>query len=335
MRHAHMAFERRPPPLAMQYLFGFGIEQVFGRILRRQERRGTATRLFARRHERQEKQTRKKNPFRNYVAGPQDVFVMTYAKSGTNWMMQIAHQLIYHGKGDYKHLHEIVPWPDTTIMPLFMKKYAIPLEEATHWKQSPEQKRVIKTHYNWDLLPYSKDARYIAVIRDPKDVFVSNYVFVRDGVYGTAMPSVDTWFDLYLSPHFPLGGSWALNAAGYWAERHRPNVLIVSFKSMKRDLRGTVEQVADFLNIQASAELVDDVCRLSSFEYMKKNDQKYAIGQVVPWRKPGVMIRAGREGGSSELLSPERQRQVDRHFMAELQQLGSDFPYAAFCDVAP
>ncbi len=47
------------------------------------------------------------------------------------------------------------------------------------------------------------------------------------------------------------------------------------------------------------------------------------------------MIRAGREGGSSELLSPERQRQVDRHFMAELQQLGSDFPYAAFCDVAP
>ena len=44
---------------------------------------------------------------------------MTYAKSGTNWMMQIAHQLIYHGNGEYDHLHEIVPWPDTTIMPLF------------------------------------------------------------------------------------------------------------------------------------------------------------------------------------------------------------------------
>jgi hypothetical protein len=330
-----MAFERRPPPLAMQYLFGFGIERVFGPIMRRQERRGTASRLFASQHDRQEKQTRKKNPFRNYVAGPQDVFVMTYAKSGTNWMMQIAHQLIYHGKGEYNHLHEIVPWPDTTIMPLFMKKYAIPIEQATHWKQSPEQKRVIKTHYNWDLLPYSKDARYIAVIRDPKDVFVSNYVFVRDGVYGTAMPSVDTWFDVFLSPHFPIGGSWAVNAAGYWAERHRPNVLIVSFKSMKQDLRGTVLKVANFLNIQAFDALVDEVCRLSSFEYMKKNDQKYAIGQLVPWRKPGAMIRTGRQGGSSEMLSPERQRQVDRHFMAELQQLGSDFPYAEFCDIAP
>jgi hypothetical protein len=112
-------------------------------------------------------------------------------------------------------------------------------------------------------------------------------------------------------------------------------VLIVSFKSMKQDLRGTVVKVAAFLGIQASDALVDEVCRLSSFEYMKKNDHKYAIGQLVPWRKPGAMIRSGRQGGSSEMLSPERQREVDHHFMAELQQLGSDFPYAEFCDLAP
>ncbi len=259
---------------------------------------------------------------------------MTYAKSGTNWMMQIAHQLIYHGKGEYDHLHDIVPWPDTTIMPFFMKKYAIPIEEATHWEQSPERKRVIKTHFNWDMLPYSEQARYIAVIRDPKDVFVSNYLFVRDGVYGSAMPSVDTWFDLFLSQQFPLGGSWAVNTAGYWAERHRPNVLIVSFKSMKRDLRGAVAKVAGFLDIEASDALIDEVCRLSSFEYMKQNDRKYAMGQLVPWREPGAMIRKGAHGGSSEMLSPERQRQIDQHFIAELQRLGSDFPYEEFCDLA-
>ena len=197
-----------------------------GPLIRFQERRGAAVKFFSRASpERRRSGRGKKNPFRGYVPGPQDVFVMTYAKSGTNWMMQIAHQLIYHGKGEYNHLHDVVPWPDTTIMPFFMKKYAIPLEEATHWEQSPERKRVIKTHYNWDMLPYSDQARYIAVIRDPKDIFVSNYLFVRDGVYGRAMPTVDTWFDLFLSPHFPLGGSWAVNTAGYWAERHRPNVL--------------------------------------------------------------------------------------------------------------
>jgi hypothetical protein len=249
-------------------------------------------------------------------------------------MMQIAHQLIYHGKGEYEHLHDIVPWPDTTIMPFFMKKYAIPLAEATHWERSPERKRVIKTHYNWDLLPYSEQARYIAVIRDPKDVFVSNYLFVKNGVYGRSMPTVDTWYDLFLSPGFPLGGSWAVNTAGYWAERHRSNVLIVSFKSMKRDLRGAVATVARFLDIDASDALINEVCRLSSFEYMKQNDRKYAMGQLVPWREPGAMIRKGTHGGSSEMLSPEQQRQIDQHFIAELQRLGSDFPYEEFCERA-
>ena len=87
-----------------------------------------------------------------------------------------------------------------------MRRYAIPLKQANDWTNAPERKRVIKTHFNWDLLPYSEEARYIAVIRDPKDIFVSSYVFVRDGVMGSAMPSVDTWFNLFLSDNFVLGG---------------------------------------------------------------------------------------------------------------------------------
>ena len=55
----------------------------------------------------------------------------------------------------------------------------------------------------------------------------------------------------------------------------------------------------------------------------------------MPWRKPGAMIRNGREGGSSELLSAERQRLIDQHFITELRQLGSDFPYTEFCTLAP
>jgi hypothetical protein len=47
------------------------------------------------------------------------------------------------------------------------------------------------------------------------------------------------------------------------------------------------------------------------------------------------MIRKGSQGGSSELLSRERQREIDEHFRAELRELGSDLPYDDFCDAVP
>lgn len=328
-----MPFKRRPPPFAVQVLLGFGMDAVWGPVVRFQERRGAAVKMFSRIAAHQHKQLREKNPFRGYVPGPQDVFVMTYAKSGTNWMMQIAHQLIYHGKGEYDHLHDVVPWPDTMAIPI-VKKYAIPIAEARHWETSPERMRVVKTHFDWDMLPHSDQAKYIAVIRDPKDIFVSNYHFIRDGLYGDAMPTVQTWFDLFLSTSFPIGGSWAVNTAGYWAERNRPNVLVTSFKEMKRDLRGMVVKVAAFLNIHVSEDVIDEVCRQSSFEYMKAIDHKFHMGKVSAWREPGAMIRKGAQGGSSEMLSQEQQRQIDQYFQAELARLGSDFPYPEFCDLA-
>jgi len=317
----------------MQVAFGLITDYGFRPAVRITERLGNTAKMFAAVGRGNRKRLLEKNPFNNITLGPHDVVVMTYAKSGTNWMMQIAHQLIWHGKGEYDHLHDVVPWPDTTVMP-FVKKYAIPIEEATDWQQSPERMRVIKTHFDWDMLPHSDQPKYIAVIRDPKDIFVSNYHFIRDGVYGPAMPKLETWLDLFLSDDFPIGGSWATNTAGYWAERHRPNVMIASFKEMKRDLRGTVEKVAAFLNIHASPALVDEVCRLSDFEYMKAIDQKFAIGKMVAWREPGVMIRTGKQGGSSEMLSKAQQQRIDEYFLSELKKLGSDFPYEDFCSIS-
>jgi hypothetical protein len=327
-------YVRKPTPFPAQLATGVMMYGVIAPAVWTLEKLGFAGKLLGALSRPMRRNLEKNNPFRGYVPGPQDVFVMTLPKSGTNWMMQIAHQLIWHGKAEYEHIHSVIPWPDTKAMG-FMRDYAIPLEQADHWKASPERKRVIKTHFNWEMLPYSEEARYIGIIRDPKDVFVSSYFFIRDGVYGPAMPSVDTWYRMFLSGDGMMGMSWPENAAGYWAQRHRPNVLILSFKALKRDLEGTVRRVADFLDIRVGEEVIQDVCRQSSFEYMKRIDHKFYMGKLIPWREPGAMIRKGTQGGSSELLTPERQREVDAHCQAELKRLGCDLPYEEFCDLAP
>jgi hypothetical protein len=293
---------------------------------------GIAEKLLASASDKRELEFVKKNPFRGYVPGPQDVFVMTYAKSGTNWMMQIVYQLIHHGEGEFDHIHGVVPWPDAKLAggPM-MGDYAIPLEQATEWQTAPERKRIIKTHLNWELLPYSENARYISVIRDPKDVFVSSYFFIKDSGMGLAMPSVDTMYRLFLAGKYLLGASWPENAAGYWAQHHRSNVLVVSYASMKRDLEGTVRRVAAFLDIHVSDEVIRAVCGKAAFDYMKRIDHKFGTVHVIPWHAPSVMMRKGKQGGSGELLTPDRQRELDAHCKAELKRLGSDLPYEEFC----
>ncbi len=324
---------RKMPPLAARCAMGL----VTGGIVRPGmwglEQLGIADRVVGAFAARLHKRQAAKNPFSGYVPTEHDVFVGTYVKSGTNWMMQIAHELAFHGNAAYDHIHCVVPWPDMANGGP-MRTYAIPVNDPSIWQASPEQKRVIKTHFDWELMPYSEAARYISVIRDPKDVFVSSYFFfVKHGQMGLAL-SVETWLKLFLSERFPMWGSWAKSTASYWAQRHRPNVLVVSFKSMKRDLRGTVRRVAELMNMHVTDEVIDRVCEKASFEYMKQIDEKFRVWKMVPWGHEVTMVRRGAQGGSSELLSRAQQCQVDDYFMTELKRLGSDFPYEEFCDVA-
>jgi Sulfotransferase domain len=324
------AFKRRPPAFVVRISYCFLLDYVIAPVVRKLERSNQILKVLWADSRRRARRSITQNPFRGYTSGEQDVFVMTYPKSGTNWMLQIAYQLIHHGNGEFDHIHSVVPWPDAVLLSRTMRNYAIPLQLATAWRAAPERKRIIKTHLNWELIPYSKEARYIAVIRDPKDVFASLYFFVRENLLGRATPSVSAFYRAFLEGKI-FTGSWAVNAAGYWAQRHRPNVLVVSFASMKHDLDATVRRVAEFLEIRVSDEVIREVCRKSSFDYMKSIDERFATYRGAPWRGKTFMLRTGKQGGSSDLLTPEHRREMDAVFIDELQRLGSDLPYDEIC----
>ena len=264
----------------------------------------------------------KREAFKDYEPTRHDVFVCTYVRTGTNWTMQIAYQIAHRGRGEYKHIHDAVAWPEAP-MPRI-----VPLSDPTPYRQAPTELRVIKTHLESQYVPYSAEARYIVVVRDPKEVFVSSYFFSGFLLAGSRMVPVDEWHAMFLGDQFPHG-SWAEHFCSYWPWRTRRNVLLLNYGDMTRDLEGTVRRIAAFMDVALTDAEVAWVLEKSSFTYMKQIDHKFAPALPFPLNRTAgpVMIRKGESGSSAELITSEQQAQIDRHMREELRQRGCDVPY--------
>ncbi len=268
--------------------------------------------------------------FANYRPAAHDVIVSTYAKSGTNWMLQIAHQIAHRGAGEYEHIHDVVPWPDALI------PFKDCLLSEGDRRVGPTGMRVIKTHLAEPDVMYNADARYIVVLRDPKDVFVSSYHFAH-GVMAGVMKVRFTpteWLEMFTSGTF-FFGPWAEHTAKWWRLRDRENVLVMTFDELKRDLPGGVRRVSDFMGVELTPEELAAVIERSGFSYMKDREKAFTPTAIRVRDYRATMIRNGRSGGAGELIDAEQQATIDRFCQDELREMESDFPYTEIFDTAP
>ncbi|MCX4242197.1 sulfotransferase domain-containing protein [Paraliomyxa miuraensis] len=259
---------------------------------------------------------------RGYEPTEHDVFVAVYPKSGTNWAMQIAQQIAYRGAAEFDHIHDLVPWPEAPFPNI------VPMSDRSIVDRCPTGLRVIKTHLLADHVPFSPRARYITVIRDPKEVLVSSYHFFT-GVFGLGHRiSAQEWFRRSTKGG-PIGRMWAEHAAGHWARRERPNVLVLTYGEMKADLEGSVSRFAELMGVSLSDEQFAEVVRRASFPYMKAHDDQFGPPRLPLTRRDQVppMVRRGVAGDSGEMLDADQRALVDRQSRAFLAELGSDLPY--------
>jgi len=261
---------------------------------------------------------------KSVVARDGDIWMAVPAKSGTNWMMNIVHQLLTGGSADFDSIYDVVSWPE------FVERPGQPAREVLDRIAAipTSRRRAFKTHQGPPLTPFveagsGKDVKYLVASRNPEEALVSFKLFLEQ--------HTDAWFDLWKVPRGALTrpdfSAWYREVAvpkglhelffaplaAWWPRRHEKNVLLLHFADLKRDLPGCTRKVADFLGITPSAAAWGRIDEHVSFDWMKRHERKFDTLANTPVRvlEPGGMIRKGKTGASREDgMTDEIARQV-------------------------
>ncbi len=255
-----------------------------------------------------------------------DIVISTYAKSGTTWTQQIVGQLLFAGEADLA-VAEVSPWLDLRVPPAAVKLAA--LEAQTH-------RRFIKTHLPVDALVYAPQAKYIHIARDGRDVVWSLYnhhANANDLWYqalndtpGLVGPPIDRppasilqyfreWLD---GDGYPFWSYWE-NVASWWAIRDLPNLLLVHFEDLRRDLPAQMRRIAAFLDIPIDEARFPTMVEHCGFDWMKANAAKAApLGGAFWDGGAEQFINKGTNGRWRDVLTPEDNQRYEAMARARL-----------------
>jgi aryl sulfotransferase len=260
-----------------------------------------------------------------------DIVIASWGKSGTTWVQQIVAQLLFDG-AENMPVAKISPWLDYVLPPLETMQQE--LRTQTH-------RRFMKTHLPLDALVFSQKAKYIYVGRDGRDLVWSMYNhharFVpefytafadnprrgpdpshRDH-FGPPDGDVVAYFREWLAKDgYPWWPFWE-NVRGWWNVRGLPNVHLVHFANLKRDLSSEMQRIAHFLEIPIDETRWPMLVEHCTFDYMKAHAEELTpLGGAIWEGGAQTFMHRGENGRWRDALDAEDIRGYEARVLLEV-----------------
>jgi hypothetical protein len=251
---------------------------------------------------------------RGVTVYPDDVFLVSYPRSGNTWTRFLLGNLLY-------------PDAPVTFSNIESRIPEIYFNRDRVLRALPRP-RMLKSHESFQ--PHYPHVIY--VVRDPRDVAIS---FYHHNVKARNIP--DDYPMTSFVPRFIAGefdqkfGSWRDNVLSWVTLRgENPDFMMLRYEEMKRDTAGALLQVVTFLGhcsfrkTDSSSEALQRAIDLSSPERMRALEKEEAANWVLTksTRSDKPFVRTAKAGGWKSQLPPESVEAIETAWGDLMQNLG-------------
>jgi hypothetical protein len=245
---------------------------------------------------------------RNLSVFPDDVFIVSYPRSGNTWTRFLVGNLVYQNEpvtfaNVESRIPEIYFYPDRKL-----RGFARP--------------RILKSHEYFD--PRYNKVLYI--VRDPRDVAVSMYH------YSIKRKNIPDGFEMEeFVPRFMAGefledwGIWDEHVSSWYATRQGKNgFLLLRYEDMLSDPAAALTKVAAFMNLDVGDGVLARAVQLSSSEQMRELEKRQSsLWTLTKDTRPDIaFVRKARSGTWESELPPAAVQRIERAWAPLMRTLG-------------
>jgi hypothetical protein len=246
-------------------------------------------------------------PGRSLKVRPDDTFLVSYPRSGNTWTRFLVANFVH---------------PDAGVT-LVSADRLIPNVDGQSKKYFKEMRgpRIIKSHHPFQ--PTFK--RIIYVVRDPRDVVLSQYHYqIKRRVLAEDYP-VEKFVPLFVAGEVCPYGSWAENV-GTWlvARRFDPQFCLVRYEDLLKQTPSELARIAKMLKIEPTRERIATAVERSTADRMRQLEKVEGSewSSTKGTRQDISFIRAAKDRQWRTALPKECALQIEEKWRDLMESLG-------------